>query len=75
MHFRSFVRNCIYSGNKPYGIHNGIDGLINDEVRPIQWSDVTGWVVEVKGFYNKIQLEGLFLIGWFTFGYKTYTYK
>ena len=44
---RSFVRNCIYSGNKPYGIHNGIDGLINDEVRPIQWSDVTGWVVEV----------------------------
>ena len=41
------MRNCIYSGNKPYGIHNGIDGLINDEVRPIQWSDVTGWVVEV----------------------------
>ena len=45
---RSFVRNCIYSGNQPYGIHNGIDGLINDEVRPIEWSDVTGWVVEVK---------------------------
>jgi len=43
---RSFVRNCIYSGNQPYGIHNGIDGLINDEVRPIAWSDVTGWVVE-----------------------------
>ena len=25
---RSFTRNCIYSGNNPIGIHNGIDGLI-----------------------------------------------
>ena len=45
---RSFVRNCIYSGNQPFGIHNGIDGLINDEVEPIEWSQVTGWVVEVS---------------------------
>merc|ERR1719495_2334906 len=43
---RSFTRNCIYSGNKPYGIHNGIDGLIAGEVKPIAWSDVTGWVCE-----------------------------
>jgi len=43
---RSFARNCIYSGNQPFGIHNGIDGLVNGEVRPIEWSDVTGWVVE-----------------------------
>ena len=25
---RSFTRNCIYSGNNPIGIHNGVDGLI-----------------------------------------------
>merc|ERR1712142_1119315 len=43
---RSFTRNCIYSGNNPYGIHNGIDGLIAGEVKPIAWSDVTGWVCE-----------------------------
>jgi len=43
---RSFARNCIYSGNQPFGIHNGIDGLINGEVKPIEWSDVAGWTVE-----------------------------
>jgi len=43
---RSFARNCIFSGNNPIGIHNGIDGLINGEVKPIKWSDVTGWVSE-----------------------------
>jgi len=43
---RSFVRNCICSGNTPWAIMNGIDGLANGEVRPIEWSEVTGWCVE-----------------------------
>jgi len=43
---RSFTRNCIFSGNNPIGIHNGIDGLIKGEVKPIEWSDVTGWISE-----------------------------
>eukprot|EP00092_Neocalanus_flemingeri_P021987 GFUD01023845.1.p1 GENE.GFUD01023845.1~~GFUD01023845.1.p1 ORF type:complete len:801 (+),score=260.29 GFUD01023845.1:62-2464(+) len=43
---RSFTRNCIYSGNNPVGIHNGVDGLLSGEVKPISWSDVTGWVAE-----------------------------
>jgi len=43
---RSFTRNVIFSGNTPIGIHNGIEGLINDEVKPIGWSDVTGWISE-----------------------------
>eukprot|EP00090_Calanus_glacialis_P039892 TRINITY_DN6947_c0_g1_i1.p1 TRINITY_DN6947_c0_g1~~TRINITY_DN6947_c0_g1_i1.p1 ORF type:complete len:783 (-),score=277.12 TRINITY_DN6947_c0_g1_i1:304-2652(-) len=43
---RSFTRNCIYSGNNPMGIHNGVDGLMAGEVKPIGWSDVTGWVAE-----------------------------
>ena len=28
------------------GIHNGVDGLMAGEVKPIGWSDVTGWVAE-----------------------------
>ncbi|XP_023346270.1 ATP-dependent 6-phosphofructokinase isoform X2 [Eurytemora carolleeae] len=43
---RSFTRNCIFSGNNPLGIHNGIDGLIKGEIKPIGWSDVTGWIAE-----------------------------
>jgi len=43
---RSFVRNAISSGDHPYAIHNGIDGLINGEISPLSWADVTGWVVE-----------------------------
>jgi len=43
---RSFTRNCIYSGNNPLGIHNGVDGLIAGEVKPIGWSEVRGWVAE-----------------------------
>ena len=43
---RSFTRNCIYSGNVPLGIHNGVDGLMAGEVEQLQWADVTGWVSE-----------------------------
>jgi len=43
---RSFTRNVIYSGNNPIAIHNGIDGLLNEEVKPIEWADVNGWVTE-----------------------------
>jgi len=43
---RSFTRNCIYSGNNPLGIKNGVDGLISGEVEAIGWAAVTGWVAE-----------------------------
>ena len=29
---RSFVRNCIYRGDTVFGIHDGIDGLIEGNV-------------------------------------------
>lgn len=29
---RSFVRNCIYRGDTVYGIHDGIDGLVEGNV-------------------------------------------
>merc|ERR1719347_1497838 len=44
--YRSFTRNCIYSGNNPLGVYNGIDGLMAGEVKPIGWADVSGWVAE-----------------------------
>ena len=31
-------------GHTPYGISNGFDGLVADEIFPIGWGDVTGWV-------------------------------
>ena len=45
----------LYLGNNPIGIHNGVDGLINDEVRPIKWSDTTGsylLLLQAKLLYN-----------------------
>ena len=41
---RSFTRNCISSGITPLGIHNGVDGLLNDEVKIMEWADVNGWI-------------------------------
>ncbi|XP_031355986.1 ATP-dependent 6-phosphofructokinase isoform X1 [Photinus pyralis] len=41
---RSFVRNAIYRGDMVLGIHDGVEGLINGNVKPMGWSDVTGWV-------------------------------
>jgi len=41
---RTFVRLCLNRGHTPLGIHNGFAGLIADQVQPIQWQDVNGWV-------------------------------
>ncbi len=43
---RSFVRNGIASGNKVFAVHNGIEGLLADEVERMTWSKVAGWVVQ-----------------------------
>ncbi|XP_019871693.1 ATP-dependent 6-phosphofructokinase isoform X3 [Aethina tumida] len=47
---RSFVRNCIYRGDTVMGIHDGLEGLLAGNVRPLKWGDVTGWVA-VGGAY------------------------
>jgi len=47
---RSFTRKCIFTGNYPIAIHNGVDGLINGEVKPLTWSGVNGWVAEGGAF-------------------------
>ena len=41
---RSFVRNAILGGHKPFGVNNGFDGLITNDIFEIGWGDVTGWV-------------------------------
>jgi 6-phosphofructokinase 1 len=41
---RSFVRNCIYRGDKVLGIHDGVQGFIDGDVQEMSWSDVSGWV-------------------------------
>ncbi len=43
---RSFVRNAIASGNKVFGAHNGVEGLLAGEVEHITWGKVAGWVVQ-----------------------------
>lgn len=41
---RSFVRNIIFHGNTVLAIHDGVDGLIDGDIRPITWAEVSGWV-------------------------------
>jgi 6-phosphofructokinase 1 len=41
---RSFVRNAISMGHHPFGITNGLEGLIDGVVKELEWSDVNGWV-------------------------------
>lgn len=34
---RSFVRNCIYRGDTVLGIHDGVEGLIAGNIKPMGW--------------------------------------
>lgn len=43
---RSFVRNCIYRGDKVYGIVNGVPGLASGTLKLMDWPSVTGWVAQ-----------------------------
>jgi len=47
---RSFVRNCIYRGDNVFGIHDGIEGLVEGNVQEMTWSEVTGWVGQGGAF-------------------------
>ncbi|KAL7302758.1 ATP-dependent 6-phosphofructokinase isoform X1 [Trichogramma pretiosum] len=41
---RSFVRNCIYRGDKVYGIMDGVLGLATGKLKLMDWPSVAGWV-------------------------------
>ncbi|XP_069969391.1 ATP-dependent 6-phosphofructokinase-like isoform X7 [Penaeus vannamei] len=47
---RSFVRNSIYRGDTVYGIHDGVDGLVEGNIQEMTWSEVTGWVGQGGAF-------------------------
>ncbi|KAL2918906.1 6-phosphofructokinase, alpha subunit [Polyrhizophydium stewartii] len=42
---RIAARLCLNRGHTPLAIRNGFSGLVNDEVRPIQWQELFGWQV------------------------------
>eukprot|EP00842_Homolaphlyctis_polyrhiza_P001454 jgi/Hompol1/2309/HPOL_005935-RA len=42
---RVAARSCLNRGHTPVAIRNGFSGLINDEVRPIEWKELFGWQV------------------------------
>ncbi|RWS28503.1 hypothetical protein B4U80_02640 [Leptotrombidium deliense] len=41
---RSFVRNMAFVGHKVVAVHNGVDGFVEGDIKPLGWSDVNGWV-------------------------------
>ncbi|KAJ8688263.1 hypothetical protein QAD02_024058 [Eretmocerus hayati] len=43
---RSFVRNCIYRGDKVYGVMDGVLGLATGKLKLMDWPSVTGWVAQ-----------------------------
>ncbi|XP_077558699.1 ATP-dependent 6-phosphofructokinase isoform X4 [Haemaphysalis longicornis] len=47
---RSFVRNCLFRGDIVYGIHDGVDGLVEGNITIMKWHDVSGWVGQGGAF-------------------------
>ncbi|XP_072038033.1 ATP-dependent 6-phosphofructokinase-like isoform X3 [Amphiura filiformis] len=41
---RSFVRIALYNGYRVYGIHDGFEGLLQDNLNHLGWMDVSEWV-------------------------------
>lgn len=43
-------------------LYLGIDGLINGDVKPIGWTDVSGWVAQGRLMNEKLFLQANLLI-------------
>ncbi|KAI0649083.1 6-phosphofructokinase [Trametes meyenii] len=41
---RAAVRHCIRQGHKPFAIHNGFVGLLDDNVHQLSWLGVDNWM-------------------------------
>ena len=41
---RAAVRYCIRQGHKPFAIHNGFVGLLDDNVHQLSWLGVDNWM-------------------------------
>ncbi|XP_033108186.1 ATP-dependent 6-phosphofructokinase, platelet type-like [Anneissia japonica] len=43
---RGFVRSCLLQGYRVLGVADGFTGLLNDDVKPLGWMDVSSWISE-----------------------------
>jgi 6-phosphofructokinase 1 len=41
-----FVERCLQSGHRPWGVMNGLEGLIDGEIRPLAYGDVGGIIYQ-----------------------------
>ncbi|PCH42160.1 6-phosphofructokinase [Wolfiporia cocos MD-104 SS10] len=41
---RTAVRYCLRQGHKPFAIHNGFPGLLDDNLHPLSWLGVDNWM-------------------------------
>ncbi|KAH9928295.1 PFK protein [Fomitopsis serialis] len=41
---RTAVRYCLRQGHKPFAIHSGFPGLLEDNVHPLSWLGVDNWM-------------------------------
>lgn len=47
---RSFVRNCLFRGDTVLAVHDGVEGLVENNIHSIQWQEVAGWVGQGGAF-------------------------
>ncbi|XP_022645442.1 ATP-dependent 6-phosphofructokinase-like isoform X2 [Varroa jacobsoni] len=47
---RSFVRNCLFRGDTVLAVHEGVEGLLEGNIKEMQWQDVSGWVGQGGAF-------------------------
>ena len=41
---RAVVRYCVRQGHKPFAVHNGFTGLLDDNVHQLSWLGVDNWM-------------------------------
>ncbi|UYV74759.1 PFKL [Cordylochernes scorpioides] len=59
---RSIVRNCLRGSHTVLAIHGGVEGLVQDHIKPLGWTEVAGWVGEGGAFLGtKRTLAGDYL--------------
>lgn len=58
---RSFVRNCIYRGDTVYGIHDGIEGLVEGNVRSLYTNTLGNYSTDPYTCLFGLQIKSL---GW-----------
>lgn len=45
---RAIVKSCLYEGITPYGVRDGYEGMINDDIAPMSYDDVNN-IIQLGG--------------------------